>query len=479
MKKIIITSVFLFTVIRLFANNIDISSVSYNSSAGTVTFSISWENSWRTNTAPNNWDAVWVFIKRKNCGINYWQHQDVSSTAANHATAAPLEVQTTPDGKGVFIRRSGNGTGNITSTAVTLKLAAVPGAIAEWDMQVFGIEMVYIPQGSFQIGDGASIVSLRQGGGPAPSAAYTVMGESAITFANTTGNLWADAYSPTGSTVSAAYPKGFNAFYCMKYEISQGQYADFLNTLSPDQSAARFPGVNGSARHTISGVWPAFSSTVPSRACNYLGWADICAYNDWSGLAPMSEMEFEKVCRGTNAPSAAEKAWGTALVTDGNTVVNDGLGNEGLSETITAGSGLANVAQTSSLPGGPVRCGFAAKNATTRLEAGAGFYGVMELSGNVYEFVTGISGAGTNFVGTAHGDGELQFSPNQGQSNVTGWINQSVNTDQAPGAGASFRGGSHADGIAQLNVSDRSYCNNNYGGRTLATGGRGVRRSFN
>lgn len=479
MKKMIIVCTLLFLGTQIVANNIEISNVSYSSGAGTVTFNISWENSWRTNTAPNNWDAVWVFIKRKNCGINYWQHQDVSATAANHSTSFPLEIQTTADGKGVFVRRSGNGTGNITSTSVTLKLAAVPGAVAEWDMQVFGIEMVYIPQGSFQIGDGASIVSLRQGGGPAPTAAYTVASENAITFANTAGNLWADAYSPAGGTVSANYPKGFNAFYCMKYEISQGQYADFLNALSPDQSAARFPNANGSARHTISGVWPTFSSSAPARACNYLSWGDICAYNDWSGLAPMSEMEFEKICRGTNAASAAEKAWGTALVTDGSTVVNDGLGNEGVSEVVTAGSGLANVAQVSGLPSGPVRCGFAAKAATTRLEAGATFYGVMEMSGNVYEFVTGISGAGTNFVGAAHGDGELQFSPNQGQSNVTGWINQAVNADQAVGAGASLRGGSHADAIAQMNVSDRNYCNNNYGGRTPATGGRGVRRSFN
>jgi len=280
MKKIITVCTLLFLSTVIFANNIDITSVSYNSGAGTVTFNISWENSWRTNTAPNNWDAAWVFIKRKNCNLNYWQHQDVSSTAANHTTSLPLEIQTTPDGKGVFVRRSGNGSGNIASTSVTLRLSTVPGAIAEWDMQVFGIEMVYVPQGSFQVGDGASINTLRQGGGPAPTAAYTVANESAITFANTTGNLFADANAPTGGTVSAGYPKGFNALYAMKYEISQGQYADFLNSLNPDQSAARFPNSNGANRHTVTGVWPAFSATAPNRACNYLSWADVCAYND-------------------------------------------------------------------------------------------------------------------------------------------------------------------------------------------------------
>ena len=479
MKRILLLCTVLFLGNRIFANNISVTSVTYNNAAGTVTFNISWENSWRTNTAPNNWDAAWVFIKRKNCSLNYWQHQDVSATAANHSTAAPLEVQTTPDGKGVFIRRSGNGTGNIASTAVTLKLGTVPGAVAEWDMQVMAVEMVYIPQGSFQLGDGASVMSFRQGGGPAPTAAYTVAGEAAITFANTAGNLYADLYAPTGGTVSAGYPKGFNALYCMKYEISQGQYVDFLNTLSADQSAARFSNNNGNARNTISGVWPSFTASAGNRACNYLSWADVCAYNDWSGLAPMSEFEFEKICRGTNAAVANEKAWGTSLLTDGSTVVNDALGNEGVSDIITAGSGLANAAQTNVLPQGPLRCGFAAKGATTRLEAGASFYGVMEMSGNVDEFVMGVSGAGTNFLGTAHGDGNLQFTPNEGLSDVTGWINQTATANAGAGAAASYRGGGYDNAAAQLNVSDRNYCNNNYAGRTAATGGRGVRRSFN
>ena len=479
MKQLVLTCTTFFLCIVAFANNLNINTVTYNSGAGTVTFNISWENSWRTNTAPNNWDAAWVFIKRKNCNLNYWQHQDVSSTGANHTAAAPLGVQTTADGKGVFIRRSANGTGNINETSITLKLGTVPGAIAEWDMQVFGVEMVYVPQGAFELGDGSSINSFRRGGGPAPTAAYTVGSEAAITFANTSGNLWADANSPAGGTISANYPKGFNALYCMKYEISQGQYVDFLNSLTADQSAARFANANNAQRNTVSGVWPAFAASAPNRACNYLSWADVCAYNDWSGLAPLSEMEFEKICRGPNAAVANEKAWGTSLVTDGNTIVNDGLGNEGLSEPITPGSGIANCFQTSGLPNGVVRCGFAAKAGTTRLEAGATFYGVMEMSGNVYEFVMGVGGAGTNFNSTAHGDGNLQFTPNEGLSDVTGWINQAVTVNQAAGNGATYRGGSLSDGAVQLNVSDRNFAANNYASRGAATGGRGVRRSFN
>ena len=40
--------------IGLFANNIQVSNISYDNAAGTVTFNISWENSWRVSTAPYN-----------------------------------------------------------------------------------------------------------------------------------------------------------------------------------------------------------------------------------------------------------------------------------------------------------------------------------------------------------------------------------------------------------------------------------------
>jgi hypothetical protein len=49
--KLLIAALFL--GLGAFANNISISSLVYNSGAGTVTFNISWENSWRVSTAPN------------------------------------------------------------------------------------------------------------------------------------------------------------------------------------------------------------------------------------------------------------------------------------------------------------------------------------------------------------------------------------------------------------------------------------------
>ena len=52
------------------ANNISVSNLALTgrntiSQFTLVQFDISWENSWRTSSAPFNWDAAWVFVKYK------------------------------------------------------------------------------------------------------------------------------------------------------------------------------------------------------------------------------------------------------------------------------------------------------------------------------------------------------------------------------------------------------------------------------
>jgi hypothetical protein len=216
---------------------------------------------------------------------------------------------------------------------------------------------------------------------------------------------------------------------------------------------------------------------------NFLGWGNICAYLDWSGLAPMSELEYEKLCRGVAIPVADEYAWGSNTITRGATLVNDGTSQEGVSDAVATGAGLANFNGSASLPQGPFRVGFAAKAGTTRLEAGAGYYGNMELTGNVYEFCTSIYGtATTTFKWDAHGDGQLAFGT--GFSNVTGWVNQNILVEGA-GTAASLKGGgwpvrTTVNGELQtLRVSDRLNSGNAAGSNQSSVGGRGVRRVFN
>ena len=52
------------------ANNVNITGTSVAGS--NVTFNISWDNSWNANIAPNNWDAVWVFVKYQDCQLTWW-----------------------------------------------------------------------------------------------------------------------------------------------------------------------------------------------------------------------------------------------------------------------------------------------------------------------------------------------------------------------------------------------------------------------
>lgn len=453
-------------------NNVQISNVTLTNDS-TINFNISWENSWRVGVAPNNHDAVWVFLKRRDCASGQWSHVDLSSTVANHSAAAPLEIyidgKDAANTKGVFLRRSAVGTGNITNTAVSLRMTALP--VGQYDFRVFGIEMVQIPEESFQLGDGnVSTGSFKRGNTNDP---YTVTSEGAITVSTATGNLYTSSTTYRPTSLPANYPKGFAEVYCMKYEMSQGQYVDFVNTLTSDQANLRQ--ITGTSnRLNITGTWPVLVANTPHRAMSFLGWADFLAYLDWSALRPMTELEYEKICRGPATPVAGEFAWGTGLITDANTLTNDGTANEQVSNAIVAGGGIANYNNNAVL--GPVRVGFAAKAATSRQTAGATYYGVMEMSGNLWEtLVSTRNTTATSFIGNV-GDGVLSVSPIAGNANQTSWPSASASTaSSASAVGKAQRGGSWNEGQANLRVSDRALINTTDGRRFNENGGRGVR----
>ena len=148
----IASALFLLFACSTFANNVEITGTSVSGS--NITFNISWENSWNANVAPANWDAVWVFIKYQDCNTRLWAHAGLSTVAGDHTAGSPLQVDTVTDGKGVFIRRSALGGGNISATSITLKMTIPAGT---YNYKVFGIEMVNVPQGAFAIGDGVSL----------------------------------------------------------------------------------------------------------------------------------------------------------------------------------------------------------------------------------------------------------------------------------------------------------------------------------
>ena len=471
-----------------FGNNLQISPVTLSTSSGSsyLNFSISWENSWRVSSNPGNWDAVWIFFKRRDCAAIQWHHVNISDQDADHTATAPLFVDAYADKKGVMIYRLSDGAGNITNANIQIKLDAPPAGTFEY--KVSGIEMVYINQGSFYLGDGVSTYTFKTGSSLNP---YLVTGETAIPMSPSGTDLWSTSNTLGAFTLPATYPKGFNAFYCMKYEISQGQYASFLNNINQDAAQNRFDPVNSNiSRYTISGVWPNITAAVPDRACNWIGFEDLAAYLDWSGLSPMTELEFEKVCRGSgNFPIAGEFAWGGNQITDADAFVpgTEDLPTEAISTTITPGTGLANYTNFGIL--GPLRCGFAAKNTTTRFEAGAAYYGVMELSGNVHERCYNVDsstlGMAPSFTGT-HGDGELSITPSPGFANQN-WPGEGALSTDVEYYSVAARGGAWSspnnNNGDMVKVSDRNaYIINtsvqqpDSKGRSASFGGRGVSR---
>jgi hypothetical protein len=253
------------------ANNIQVSNPRFTDElmgvSVKVTFDISWENSWRVTSAPSNWDAAWVFIKFRERG-GVWRHAWLSNTGheSGSGTASTFSVGLKNDklaynaasnpGIGVMVHRSAVGSGTFSATGMSLLwnygmggngLSSVEGV----DIQVFGIEMVFVPEGPYWLGDGSSFGTFRQVGSNTPFQ-VTTSGAAVKANDNCCGDtqlngvgIWLDGDGGISKSLSTEgdmnvdYPTGYRGYYMMKYEISQGQYRDFLNTLTRAQQNAR------------------------------------------------------------------------------------------------------------------------------------------------------------------------------------------------------------------------------------------------
>ncbi len=486
-----------------YANNLSISDIALESPDADnetmkVKFDVSWDNSWRNML---NYDAAWVFVKYSTDSGTSWSHATIATAGTNPTgfsagTGTSVVILVPSDKKGCFVQRANQGQGSLSVNDIRIVWAWGEDGLelgSSAMIKVIGVEMVYIPSGSFYVGDGngssESSYSFHRNG--YNDTAVEISASSKLITCDINANDDIDT-SPVsvdgdgGVTGNQNFPTGYRAFYAMKYEISENQWVDFFNTLTNSEKTNRdISSVSGKAadsvvnRNTFSWVSGDAATSNSDRACAYLSWMDLCAYADWAALRPMTELEFEKTARGTNSPVIGEYAWGNTAISPATTI----SGTEDGTETITDQNANCCYDDTTFIGGGggkgPLRCGIFAGTSTSRAGAGAGFYGVMELSGNTMERTVTLGNSyGRAFSGT-NGDGVLSSASSyEGNATNTDWpgIDDITERGVTGSDGSGLKGGSWNTVTAGLiAVSDRTYSSLSDSSRSSSYGGRCAR----
>ncbi|MEM6642545.1 MAG: SUMF1/EgtB/PvdO family nonheme iron enzyme [Bacteroidota bacterium] len=417
------------------ANNLQIDSVSYDATTGELSFDISWENAWRlTNEYA---DAVWVFAKYLNANSAQWQPVQFEFTSAISFGA----VQVFPERDGIYFLLNSFTSGQVSvpPTRCTVKIdESSASKFLNPSFKVFGVEMVFIASGPFYLGDGSDDTFFVSEADEISSVRIESEDELVTTVIDPV------SYDVSPITFDANYPKGYDPFFMMKYEVTQGQYVDFLNAQTLERQRSLVPSTPGK-KYVMNffGDDPPAGSTPPdfngitvdsakrnqngslrivhdlnnngiyneeddgaNLACNQVYTLYMAAYLDWAHMRPMTILEYEKACRGFDTSVPGEYAWGTSEFSPVTNITDRGTSREIATNT---GFGLSNLKTDL----GPMRVGFAAAEESSRISSGGSFFGVQNLSDNLAEYVVySVPSGGTISLGAdfQQGDGILTDS---------------------------------------------------------------------
>ena len=181
---------------HVFANNLALSKFDVyatDTAAHRMTFTVDLrqDNSWRTAASH---DAVWVFMKYSTDAGQTWHHGSMAAPGLDpvgFSVPQGFELVVPQDMKGFFLRRTDLVSGVINPQGVHFVwnygqdgLSDDVAKAANTLTKVFGIEMVYVPEGAFFAGDGVSASPFRFKQGSADDQPWYISSENAITTAN-------------------------------------------------------------------------------------------------------------------------------------------------------------------------------------------------------------------------------------------------------------------------------------------------------
>lgn len=431
---------------------------------------VSWENHWKTDI--NN-DAAWVFIKERRNATDYAHIKIKSVECAAQTTNCIVAT----NGAGFILEPNLNSIGNINLQArVTFDLPKGE-SLPVSSLVSYAIEMVRIPAGEFELGDTASLGTFYRGNDI--NQTYTVtdmpisIGSRGDKLNSKRVRLRQDGISypflwdNPHETLPYTYPTGYMPFYIMKYELNQGDYVDFLNTLPRADARTKLPtsymlSRTGRYGFNIHESRTGFFTRSPNIPIGWVSWMDILAYLDWSGMRPMTELEYEKAARGSRKPVPKGFPWGTATAE----TISGSVSNTGIEILRQGGNANFNGAVGAVVSQGINEETIRQQFLDNRSTSGVSYYYVFELAGSLEEPVITLGTRLGRAYTAEHGDGTIESA----QHNVDSWgYHENIYSGSR-----GFRGGSFLSNDTQITISYRGKATYSDSERRPSYGIRGV-----